>query len=187
MITWQTIIASIYFFLPAYIANAIPPLLHKANVLNCLAKPMDGGKSIRNNRIFGSHKTWRGAVGILITGIIVTTLLFFINQKYNLGLYEMIGFDYQTWNPILFGTLLSLGVIIGDVLFAFIKRRVRLKPGAPFLPFDQTNYVIGCFIVLQPFIGLPLNIWLIIFILTFFIHATFNRIGYALGLHNAKW
>ena len=83
--------------------------------------------------------------------------------------------------------MLSIGIIFGDIFFAFIKRRLKLKPGTAFIPFDQTNYVIGVFIILQPFIKLDLSIWLIIFIFTFLIHISFNMFGYKIGLHNAKW
>jgi CDP-2,3-bis-(O-geranylgeranyl)-sn-glycerol synthase len=183
----EIIIASLYFFIPAYIANATPVLLKKADAWEELNKPIDCGKKINNNRIFGSHKTIRGALGILSVGTVMTIVFFAINNFFNLGLYEAIGIDTEYWNPLWFGALFSIGVIFGDLLFAFIKRRIRLKPGAPFIPFDQTNYVIGTFIVLQPFINLSLSVWLIIFIFTFIVHASCNMIGYKIGLHNAKW
>ncbi|MDD4358383.1 MAG: CDP-archaeol synthase [Candidatus Pacebacteria bacterium] len=181
--SFETIIATIFFFLPAYIANAIPPLLHKMNILPKLAIPIDNNKTFRGEPLFGTHKTWRGAIGIFIIGILLSPLFFEINK--HVELYEVISFSY--FNPYLFGALLSLGIIIGDLSFAFVKRQIKLKPGAPFIPFDQTNYVFGTFVVLEPFINLGLGIWLIIFIQTFIIHSVFNRIGYVLGLHNAKW
>jgi CDP-2,3-bis-(O-geranylgeranyl)-sn-glycerol synthase len=87
----------------------------------------------------------------------------------------------------LFAFLISFGEVFGDLIFAFIKRRIGLKPGAPFLPFDQTNYVFGCFLLLQPYLNLDLKIWLTILILTFFLHIIFNRLGYYLKIHEAKW
>jgi len=64
---------------------------------------------------------------------------------------------------------------------------LRLKPGAPFLPFDQTNYVIGAYLFLTPFFKIDILIWIILFILTFFLHIIVNRLGYYLKLHGAKW
>jgi len=179
------ILATIYFFIPAYVANAIPPLLNRFKILESLAIPIDNHKTLRQRAIFGSHKTWRGAMGIIIAGTLFTVLFFALNNS--LRLYEIIGFDYLKWNPFVFGIIYSLGIIIGDLLFAFVKRQLYLSPGAAFVPFDQTNYVFGVFMVLQYFINLDLSIWAILLIQTFIIHVVFNRLGYTLGLHNAKW
>ena len=180
-----TILATIYFFTPAYIANAIPPLLNRFKVWESLAVPIDNNKSFRNREIFGSHKTWRGAIGTIVLGTLLITLFFVLNNSVHL--YEVINFDYLNWNPFVFGFIFSIGIVLGDLSFAFIKRQLNLRPGAPFIPFDQTNYVFGTFILLQGFIHLDLSIWAIIFIQTFIIHTVFNRFGYLLGLHNAKW
>ena len=183
--SFEIILATIFFFMPAYLANAVPPLLNRFKILDCLSFPIDNNRKIKEKEIFGAHKTWRGFLGIIFIGTLLMVLFFQLNNFFHL--YEVLSFDYLNWNPFLFGFIFSLGVAFGDLLFAFIKRRLFLKPGAPFIPFDQTNYVFGVFILLQGFINLELYFWLIILIQTFIIHILFNRIGYALGLHNAKW
>ena len=181
------ILSCIYFFFPAYIANATPPLANTFNLFNGLNKPIDGGLEIKGVPLLGSHKTWRGLVFELFFCTFLTQLLIYINDYYNLSIYNNIGFDVHSINSWLLGVLLSIGIIFGDIFFAFVKRRLRLRPGTAFIPFDQTNYVIGAFIFLQPIIGLPLKFWLTLFLLTLFIHIVFNRVGYNLGLHKAKW
>jgi CDP-2,3-bis-(O-geranylgeranyl)-sn-glycerol synthase len=181
------ILACIYFFIPAYIANAFPPLANTFNIMNGLNKPIDGGRKISGIPVLGSHKTWRGLILEIIICTFLVPVFFFINHYYNLGIYETIGFDYLPINPFFFGFLLSIGILLGDMGFAFIKRRLQIRPGTAFTPFDQTNYVIGSFIVLQPIMRLSFNFWLTLFLLTFFIHIVCNRIGYKLGLHKAKW
>lgn len=176
--------ACIYFFIPAYLANAMPPLLKNVKYLDC---PIDNNKTINGRPILGDHKTWRGAVAILITGTVVNLITFYLHWYFNWSLYSIIGLDYLNINWWMFGLLMSLGVLLGDLSFAFIKRRVCLKPGSAFIPFDQINYVLGTFIVLQPMLNLNLKIWLILLIATFFIHVIFNRVGYEMGLHQAKW
>lgn len=178
-------LATIYFFMPAYIANAMPPLLNRFKLFEKLAVPIDNNKTFMGKAIFGSHKTWRGALGIFIVGTFLIALFFEINNIVHL--YELLEFDYLKWNPFIFGMIFSTGIILGDLLFAFIKRQLCLKPGAAFIPFDQTNYVFGVFLLLQYFINLDLFIWIIILVQTFIIHSVFNRLGYILGLHNAKW
>jgi hypothetical protein len=181
------ILSCVYFFIPAFIANATPPLANTFNILNRLNKPIDGGREIRGIPIFGSHKTWRGVVCELITCTLLTQLFIFINDYYALGIYNNIGLDIHLINSWLLGLLLSIGILFGDIFFAFVKRRLRLRPGTAFIPFDQTNYVIGAFIFLQPFLKLSLEFWLTLFLLTLIVHILFNRIGYNLGLHKAKW
>lgn len=181
------ILSCIYFFIPAYVANAVPPIANTFNVLNGLNKPIDGGLEIGGVPVLGSHKTWRGAISEFIVCTLLTQLFILINGYYGLDIYRNIGIDTGSINGWVLGALLSLGIIFGDIFFAFVKRRLRLRPGTAFVPFDQTNYVIGAFVFLQPFLKLPLEFWLTLFLLTLFVHILFNRIGYNLGLHKAKW
>lgn len=174
-----------YFFIPAYIANCIPPLLGKIKFLDY---PLDNNKMLWGAPILGSHKTWRGLIAELISCSLFTWIFFEINHYFQSGIYENLGFSaYYKFGGIAFGALLGAGIIFGDVFFAFIKRRLRLRPGFPFVPFDQTNYVIGAFLFVEPIAHFGFNFWAILFFLTFFIHIIFNRIGYNLGLHKAKW
>ena len=175
----------VYFFLPAYFANMTPPIAKRLRILNSLAKPIDFDKKFFGKPIFGSHKTWRGAILSFFVGFSTVFLQRFL---FKFEYFKKISIlDYSKINIFLLATLISLGQIFGDLFFAFIKRRIGLKPGAPFLPFDQTNYVFGCFLFLQPYLRLDLKIWLMILILTFFLHIIFNRLGYHLKIHQAKW
>jgi len=67
----------------------------------------------------------------------------------------------------LFGLRLWSGIVFGDLFFAFIKRRLKLKPGFPFIPFDQTNYALGACLFLEPTLNLGAKFWLTLFVLTF--------------------
>jgi CDP-2,3-bis-(O-geranylgeranyl)-sn-glycerol synthase len=181
----QFIISCLYFFLPAYFANMTPPIAKRLGALKSLAKPIDFEKKFFGKPIFGSHKTWRGAILAFLVGFstaLIQRLLFDLEFFKKLSII-----DYSKINIFFFAFLISFGEIFGDLIFAFIKRRIGLKPGAPFLPFDQTNYVFGCFLLLQPYLNLDLKIWLTILILTFFLHIIFNRLGYHLKIHEAKW
>ena len=187
MINFLYIISCIYFFIPAYIANAIPPLANTFGILDSLNKPVDNNKKIKGVPVLGTHKTWRGVVLEIFFCTTLFQLSIFINSYFQLPFFETLGINFNLINPLLISFLLSIGIVFGDVFFAFIKRRLQLRPGAAFIPFDQTNYVIGAFLFIQPILGLSFYFWSILFILTFFIHVLFNRIGYNLGLHKAKW
>ncbi|MFH1657635.1 MAG: CDP-archaeol synthase [bacterium] len=178
----QFLISCVYFFLPAYFTNMAPPL---AGRINILAIPVDFGKKLGGKPILGSHKTWRGVLFGLMTGISVAYCQLWL---YQLPVIRKISFfDYSEVNILALGFLLSAGVLFGDMLFSFFKRRLNLIPGQPWLPFDQIDYVVGAFLFLTPYLALDITIWLTIFVLSFFLHIIFNRLGYWIGLHNSKW
>ncbi|GMX58904.1 MAG: CDP-2,3-bis-(O-geranylgeranyl)-sn-glycerol synthase [Candidatus Microsyncoccus archaeolyticus] len=182
------LLSCVYFFGPAYLANSAPPLAYRFNIFKSLGKPIDGGRMINNKPILGDHKTWRGLVSEIIVCTILMPIFIKLHEFLGLEHYQAIGFNaFDQINGFLLGFLLSLGIIFGDLFFAFIKRRLNLKPGAKFIPFDQINYIIGAFIFSQPFLQFELKFWFSLIILTFFLHVFFNRTGYNLGLHNAKW
>jgi CDP-2,3-bis-(O-geranylgeranyl)-sn-glycerol synthase len=181
----QFVISCLYFFLPAYFANMTPPIAKRLGILKSLAKPIDFDKKFFGKPIFGSHKTWRGAILAFFVGFFTAIIQRFL---FNFDFFKKLSIiDYSKINIFIFAFLISFGEVLGDLIFAFIKRRIGLKPGAPFIPFDQTNYVFGCFFLLQPYLKLDLKIWLTILISTFFLHIIFNRLGYYLKIHNAKW
>jgi len=181
----QFLLSCFYFFVPAYWANMTPPLVRNIPALHFLDVPVDFGRKLGNARIFGGHKTWRGVVSAGVVGMVFVLLQRWLYQYRWAMEFSLI--DYKTVNIWLFGILLVLGVVLGDLAAAFIKRRRRLEPGAAFVPWDQTNYAIGCFVTLEPYLKLDLSIWITLFFMTFFLHLLFNRLGYDLGLHKAKW
>jgi len=105
---------TIWLFLPAYFANAAPVLLHGGG-------PLDGGKNWSDGkRILGDHKTVYGTLSGIAVGVLVAIVQGNIAQ----------------------GLLLSVGAIAGDLLFAFIKRRLGIKPGQPLPLWDQVGFII---------------------------------------------
>jgi len=183
--SFQFFLSCLYFFLPAYCTNMVPPLAKRLKFLNFLEREVDFGKKFLGKPIFGSHKTWRGVVSGILIGVIA---VYFQRWLFQFSGPRSISFlDYNQINLIWFGFLISAGAILGDLFFAFIKRRLKLEPGAIFIPFDQTNYVIGAAFLLTPFFKVDILIWVTLFIATFILHVIFNRLGYHLGVHKNKW
>ena len=178
-------ISCLYFFLPAYFANMTPPLIKKVKSLEFLGKPVDFNKKFLGKPIFGTHKTWRGTIFGFLVGFFTALAQKFL---FKFDFFKKISIlNYSQINIFLFAFLISFGQILGDLSFSFIKRRIGLKEGVPFLPFDQTNYVIGCAILLGPIFKIEISVWIFLFIVTFFLHIIVNRLGYELKLHSAKW
>ena len=184
---YKLILSSLYFFLPAYFVNMTPPLTKRFRIFDFLDKPVDFNKTFDNKRVLGAHKTWRGAVVGISIGILVSYVQTWLYQYPLIKQVSLI--DYYNINILFFGFLMSFGAVLGDLFFAFIKRRLDLKPGTKFIPFDQINYVIGVYVVfsLTGVFKIDNLVWIIILISTFFLHMIVNRIGYQLGLHKAKW
>jgi len=164
-----------------------PPLAKRFRIFDFLDKPIDSNKTFNNKRILGAHKTWQGLVTGVIVGISISYAQAWLYQCPSIRQISLI--NYQNINVLFFGFLMSFSAVLGDLFFAFIKRRLNLEPGARFIPFDQINYVIGAYVIFSLTGAFKIDklVWIIILISTFFLHIMVNRIGYQLGLHKAKW
>jgi CDP-2,3-bis-(O-geranylgeranyl)-sn-glycerol synthase len=166
----------------------IPSLSSTLGIFQFLAKPIDAGKQFMGKPLLGDHKTWRG----IFTGSLIGILVIFL-QKWlfiNCPTMQSISIiNYSNVNIWNFALSMTFGVIFGDLLFAFIKRRLNLKPGAKFMPFDQINYVLGAALFLYVFsrIEIDLSVWVVILFLTFILHIGATQIGYRLGLSKSQW
>lgn len=129
-----------WILLPAGVANSVPVIAARYNILSALAIPIDGGSGL-----LGDNKTVRGfALGVIfgsITGFLQYILL---------GLEPFT----QALSAAILGGLLGLGALLGDALKSFVKRRLRIAPGKPWRPFDQVDATIGALIVASLFIPL---------------------------------
>ena len=159
-----TIGTALLFIGPSYVANAAPLVLGGG-------KPLDGGRNFVDGRpIFGSHKTLRG----LLAGIVAGSL---------------IGLGESLVDPrlVIAGLAISLGAVLGDLLGAFVKRRLNLNPGRPFPIVDQLDFVLGALILSYPFFPMTLLSILIVILVTPPIHLGTNLGAYLLGLKKTYW
>jgi len=162
----ELVFEALKFIFPAYCANAIP-------VIAGGGLPMDFGKTFFDGKpIFGSHKTFRG----FLSGLVVGTAV---------GLLESLVFNY----PLFFGTVLSLGALLGDLAGAFVKRRLGVAPGSLMPVFDQVDFVVGALVFSIPFflqfLSLPLVI--AVLVITPPLHLLTNFVAYKMGLKNNPW
>lgn len=177
----ELILASLYFMLPAYAANAVPRLAHRFRLFECLglAKPVDGGKALKGKRIFGANKTWRGILVAPCAGTLVGFSQSFMWRP------DFLPYA-NTSDYILAGFLLGTGAIVGDLLFAFLKRRVGKKEGSPWIPFDQLNFVIGALACISIFYLPSIAMIAAIVVISGILHVIANRIAYFLNIQKVK-
>ncbi len=171
--------------LPAYIANMAPVFAQKFGALKFLARPVDGGRTFRGQPIFGNNKTWRGFLVGVVAAVAVSWLQYFL---YQFPVFRTISLlDYPESNPWFLGFLLGFGALFGDLIKSFFKRRVNLKPGARWIPFDQIDFALGALVFVAPvyFPSWPAVIFILL--LSPVLHIATNNIGYLLRIKNTRW
>jgi len=160
---WPSIndwLLALYIICPVYCANGAPVLFGGG-------RSIDFGRSLSDGeRIFGDHKTFRGLASGLIVGFIVGALesLFASTQLIPLAM------------------LASLGALLGDLVGAFLKRRLKIKPGNPLPGADQLDFVIGAIFLVSVMSPPPIGTVLILICVTPPIHLLTNVGAYLLGL-----
>ena len=159
----RDLLFAFYLFLPAGIANTIPPILTR---LLGAGRPIDAGRTWRGQPILGSHKTWQGLIGGTIAGAITFAVQRFVDD-----------FDV----PLALAVLMPFGALCGDLLKSFFKRQMAIAPGTSWFPIDQLDYVFGALAVTVPVMWLPWRIVLYTIVVYFVLHVIVSAIGYAIG------
>jgi CDP-2,3-bis-(O-geranylgeranyl)-sn-glycerol synthase len=161
----QLIIEALKFIFPAYCANAVPVLVGGG-------KSIDLGKTLPDGRpIFGKNKTYRGFFAGLAIGTVT-------------GLAETEVFGY----PIMFGFIVSLGALVGDLTGAFLKRRLNIPPGGLLPVVDQIDFILGAILFSIPLsLARSWELIVTVLLLTPPIHLITNYVAYKLRLKTNPW
>ncbi|WP_338601455.1 CDP-2,3-bis-(O-geranylgeranyl)-sn-glycerol synthase [Sulfolobus tengchongensis] len=164
-IGYQFLLA-ILLYLPAFVANGSGPFIKKGT-------PIDFGRNfIDGRRIFGDGKTFEGLTIALTFGTTVGIILA----------------KFFTFEWILISFLESLFAMIGDIVGAFIKRRLGIPRGGRALVLDQLDFVLGAsLIILLMHVSITWYQFLFICGLAFFLHQATNYVAYMLKIKNVPW
>ncbi len=171
------IVWALIAFLPAMATNALPVL---TKVLFKVRHPIDFNTNfIDGRRVLGDGKTWEGFALGLLGGSLV-------------GL----GYVYVSSNALwsLYAILTGLGALLGDLVNAFVKRRLGMREGAPFPPFDQVDYLMGSYIIIKlskadSLLNVPLEplSLLIAMAISLVLHPLTNFVAYLLRVKDVPW
>jgi CDP-2,3-bis-(O-geranylgeranyl)-sn-glycerol synthase len=85
------------------------------------------------------------------------------------------------------GFLMGVGAVLGDLLGAFLKRRLGIKPGDPLPIIDQLDFVFGALLFGSLVFPLSLASVLLVVLVTPPIHLGTNYGAYLLGLKKTYW
>jgi CDP-2,3-bis-(O-geranylgeranyl)-sn-glycerol synthase len=162
------------FLIPIYIANSSPVVLGGG-------LPLDFGRNcLDNNRVLGDGKTIRGFIGGILAGTVAGGIV---------ALYYQSPFFYSVQQQFFAGFVLSSGTLVGDAFGSFIKRRVGLESGKPFI-LDTIMFLIIALIFVMPLAKSELYaiLNLVFFlILTVILHPVTNIFANRIGLKKVPW
>jgi CDP-2,3-bis-(O-geranylgeranyl)-sn-glycerol synthase len=157
--------SALYIILPMYCANGAPVIFGGG-------RPIDLGRNfVDGERLLGDHKTFRGFFSGLIVGVVVGAVCSYLFSRNLMGI----------------AIPASLGALLGDIAGAFIKRRLKIKPGGPLPIVDQLDFVLGAIILVSVFSTISLPVVLILLLVTPPIHLLTNVGAFALGLKDHYW
>ena len=174
------VVQTLYFFVPAYVANMSPVLVR--DTVPLLAAPIDGGRTFRGVRVLGDHKTWRGLVAGTVAGILVFQVQLALWDAGVLRRFALV--DYASLGPLP-GLLMGLGAGVGDAMKSFFKRQLGIAPGASWLGFDQLDFMAGAYALVALVYAPPIVPTMLCLPVVFLGSIATTATGWALGLKEA--
>lgn len=157
-----------YLMLPAYFANMAPPFV----------KYWKGWNPPIASRSLGSHKTVLGFTSGVCAAVVVT----FIQSRVS---WEGGLVPYEDWLDL--GLRFGIGAMAGDSVKSFVKRRIGIAPGAPWIPFDQLDFVIGALVLTWSRAPLSWLDWIVILVFSAGGDILVTHLGYWLRVRDTRW
>ena len=158
----------LYVMVPAWLANMAPPFARYWPQWN---RPVHA-------RWFGTHKTILGLLLAAGTGILVTAV-----QAGTAA--PTLWHSSADWPWI--GLGFGFGVAGGDLLKSFVKRRLGIAAGQPWLPFDQIDFALCSLLLVYPWVNLTLVDIAVLLVVTFCGDIIVNRLAFAWGIKDTPW
>lgn len=118
---------ALWLALPVVSGGIVHVMVIKVGWFDRLARvPLDFGMHLRGKRLFGDNKTLRGAlVMTLATGAMAV-----VARQLVLSLSPQGGLPwFQTASPFVWGMILGLGYVAGELPNSFVKRQLDVPPG----------------------------------------------------------
>ena len=156
-------------------------------------KPLDGGRTIRGQRIFGDNKTWRGFVVMIpATGLAFLLMAWILRQLHGTGVSGAVDglWQIEWWQYGLLGCWAGFGFMLAELPNSFLKRQLKVNPGeTPQQPWarticfvlDQIDSVVGALLAISMFVAVPVMTWMILLLAGAVIHWLFNVVLFLVG------
>lgn len=152
--------------------------VYAANMAAAFAPKFPGTPRAISVRWLGAHKTWRGCALALMAATITVALQAWVGWQGQL-------IDYD--DPLVLGVLCGAAAMAGDAAKSFVKRRLHIAPGEPWIVADQLDYVVAGLLVLgtrYSFSAVEAGVVVVIsFVGTMFV----NLLSAAMGIKDNPW
>lgn len=185
-------IAEMYVtLLPVVVAGILNMVWCKVRACDFLKVPIDFGKNMPDGRrIFGENKTFKGFVGMVIFGAVLSVLWGLI-AKASPALADFNYFYRNYDNTFLYnlmtGALSGFAYALFELPNSFLKRRLGITPGKNdingakrvfFIFLDQADSVFGCVLVVCIFFPLPVWFYFVYVLVGALTHIIMNMLLY---------
>lgn len=180
---WLTVLGAVLAYVPALVSNSLAVVFGGGT-------PMDFGFELKDGRLLGDGKTWRGFIGGGLSAALIGLVLALLLGDH-LPMYP------PSCRAVWIIMALSFGALLGDVGASFFKRRSGRERGKKTPVVDQYDFILGSFLaVILTAPDWTLNtyfrgdgIWamMIILIGSPLLHKAVNVIGYRLGYKEEPW
>jgi CDP-2,3-bis-(O-geranylgeranyl)-sn-glycerol synthase len=163
----------ILIYFPAMAANGSPVFIRRGT-------PIDLGKIfLDGRRVLGDGKTYEG----LLIGIMFGT---------SVGAIYAVAFNSSAY--VIYSLVSSIGALLGDIVGAFIKRRLGIPRGAPAPLLDQLSFYLFANLLikitaLDKSIDHVIELWDFIAgaVIVFVLHISTNWGAYKLGIKSVPY
>ena len=180
--------SALWVFVPVLGAPVLHAPVLTFDLLKGLKRPLDLGATIGDRRLFGDNKTWRGAI-VMFAGVLAAAVLLSLWPWY----WHKLPDGIQDAGPWLYGTLLGLGVVVGELPNSLLKRRLGIAPGTQrrsaggtlLSLYDQADFVLAIWVLLLPIWTMSVGQAAIAFAVVTAVHLLINVVGYAVGARSA--
>ncbi|MEM0463315.1 MAG: CDP-2,3-bis-(O-geranylgeranyl)-sn-glycerol synthase [Pyrobaculum sp.] len=153
---------------PPYVANGSAVLASRLKWRH----PVDFGRNfVDGRRLFGDGKTYEG----LAIGVFLGTVVGYLPNL------------LHTTLTLLDALILSVAALLGDLLGAFIKRRLCMPRGHPAFPLDQLDFILMAMLVRSLYADVPVEYIIAASVVTPIIHRVTNIVAYILRLKKEPW
>ena len=176
----------LFLLAPAGIANTAPVWVGRIPLIRAWNTPIDCGLKYKGQRLLGDNKTWRGLASGAAVGAATGAILSVVTQTSSY-LSETVDIFSSEMNLILLGGLLGLFALIGDAAKSLLKRRIGIRPGRAWPPWDQIDYILGAYFIIGLIFNLTPTHYLTGLFLYAFMHPMISYIAYLLKLKKDRF
>ena len=169
MVFWIQIIL---FLLPMYFANSSAVISGGKTPLDLNIRAWDG------KRWLGNSKTFKGTFAAIFIGTLAAVVIANLVPQHTTSIAE---------NYVLFGFMVSIGAMLGDITGSFLKRRVNIESGKQVFLLDQLDFWVGGIILGSVFFMPSLLQLIAMVIITFLAHRFFNWVAFKAQLKEVPW